>query len=246
MVAIEGKSVLITGAARRMGRAIACALAAEGAHVVVHFHRSQEAAEALAAELRQGPGDAWTIQADLADSEQTLRMLQKAISETGGLDFLINNASIFPENSLSETDWPAIEENMRVNSYAPLLLCRAFAERGRPGAVVNLLDTMVADYDRKHEPYHLSKRMLHTLTRISAVEYAPLVRVNAVAPGLVLPPAGKDLAYLESLAHTNPLQRHGGAEDVAEAVVFLLKADFVTGQTIYVDGGRNIRGSMYE
>ena len=93
---------------------------------------------------------------------------------------------------------------------------------------------------------HLSKRVLHTLTRIMAVEFAPEVRVNAIAPGLILPPPGKDVAYLEGLAHSNPLHKHGGAADVVTAALYLLHAEFVTGQTLFVDGGRHLRGSMYE
>ncbi len=112
--------------------------------------------------------------------------------------------------------------------------------------VVNFLDTMIRDYDKKHVPYHVSKKVLQDLTRMMAVEYAPKLRVNAVAPGLVLPPLGKDESYLERLKHTNPLQSYGSGEQIAHAVVFLLTNEFITGQCIYVDGGRNLRGAMYE
>ena len=120
------------------------------------------------------------------------------------------------------------------------------AEKGQSGVVVNLLDTMVRDYDRKHVSYHLSKKALHDLTRMMAVEYGPRLRVNGVAPGLVLPPEGKDIAYLEGLKHSNALERIGCPEQIAHAVVFLLTNEFITGQTIYIDGGRHLRGSMYE
>ena len=116
----------------------------------------------------------------------------------------------------------------------------------KPPVVILGLDTMVMDYDKKHLPYHLSKRTLQTLTRIMAMEFAPAIRVNAVAPGLILPPAGKGLEYLEQLVSSNPLHRYGGPEDIVQAVFYLLGAEFVTGQTLFVDGGRHLRGSMYE
>mgnify|MGYP006279300769 CR=1 FL=1 len=246
MVPLEGKRALITGGAKRMGRSISHALAAEGAHVAVHYRSSEDEAEALAGELRQTGVEAWTAQADLGHPEEAARMLDGVRARTGGLDILVNNASVFPEHRLHQVDWHAIEQNILVNAYAPLALARSFAAQDRPGAIVNLLDTMVADYDRKHVAYHLSKRMLATLTRIMAVEFAPRVRVNAVAPGLVLPPEGKDVSYLEELAHTNLLQAYGAAEDVAQSVVFLCQGDFVTGQTVFVDGGRHVLGKMYE
>jgi hypothetical protein len=126
-----------------------------------------------------------------------------------------------------------------------LELCREFAKQVRGGAIVNFLDTRVLDYDREHMSYHLSKRALFTLTRAMALEFAPAIRVNAVAPGLVLPPAGKDQSYLDALVHTNPLQAHGSVEDVAAAVLFLVTSPFVTGQVIYVDGGRHMLGGVY-
>ena len=246
MTVLEGKRALITGAAKRMGKAIAHALAAKGAHIVVHYRGSQREAEHLAGTLRDQGVHAWTVQADLADPEAARAMFAGAVEQAGAIDILVNNASIFPEQTFEETDWQAVEMNMRVNAYAPLVLGRAFAAQKRSGAIVNLLDTMVRDYDRKHVPYHLSKRMLATLTRMMAVECAPDTQVNAVAPGLVLPPEGKDLSYLEGLAHTNLLQSHGESGDVARAVVFLCENAFITGQTIYVDGGRHLKGCMYE
>jgi hypothetical protein len=158
---------------------------------------------------------------------------------------LVNSASIFPESTAENLDAEAVHKNIDVNAMAPFLIARSLKRSGRRGAVVNFLDCMIADYDKKHLAYHLSKRMLHTLTRIMAVEFAPEIRVNAVAPGLILPPVGKDLSYLEAMTHSNLLGKHGGPEDVAAAAVFLLRSDFVTGEILYVDGGRSLRGAMY-
>ncbi|HNR34300.1 MAG TPA: SDR family oxidoreductase, partial [Candidatus Hydrogenedentes bacterium] len=139
----------------------------------------------------------------------------------------------------------AFYDAVNLNALAPFLLGRCLAAQKRPGGIVNLLDARIADYDREHASYHLSKRLLFTLTRMMAVEFAPCVRVNGIAPGLILPPEGKDESYLAQLAATNPLNRYGSPDDVAEAVLYLLRSDFVTGQVIFVDGGRHMRGGMY-
>ena len=244
-IVLAGQTALVTGAGRRLGRAIVLALARAGANVALHYHTSADAAEETAAEAGLLGVRAWLFEADLSSPDAAARLVERVACETGGLDLLVNNASIFPESTFSDSTAEAVLDNVNVYALSPMYAARAFAAQGRPGAIVNMLDAMVADYDRRHVPYHLSKRMLLTLTRMMAVEFAPLVRVNAVAPGLVLPPEGKGPEYLASLAHTNLLQRHGSAEGVADAVLYLMRAGFVTGQTLYVDGGRRLRGSMY-
>ncbi|MDY0000558.1 MAG: SDR family oxidoreductase [Polyangia bacterium] len=248
-IELRGKTALVTGGARRLGATIARGLAGAGANVAVHYRHSASEAEALVEELRGMGVRAMAVAGDLDDPSSAPRILDTASAALGPLDFLVNNASIFPADSLPDLTPEAVHHNVDVNALAPLSLAlalgRALAASGRPGAIVNLLDTRITDYDRDHLSYHLSKRMLHTLTKILALELAPLVRVNAVAPGLVLPPEGKDEAYLASLAHSNPLQSYGGEANVREAVLFLLQSGFVTGQVIYVDGGRNLRRNLY-
>ena len=245
LVELGGCTALVTGGAKRLGGAISRALAKQGVQVVVHYNTSADEAAAVVRDIEQGGGRACALGADLSAPEDAPALIDRAIAEAGSLDFLINSASVFPEQSLSGLDPGEVHRVLGVNALSPFMLARRFAEQGRAGAVVNMLDTMIADYDRKHVPYHLSKRMLFSLTRMMAVEFAPFVRVNAVAPGLVLPPEGEDLEYLERLASTNPLGRYGNPAGVAEAAVFLLRSGFVTGQTIFVDGGRHLRGSMY-
>ncbi len=244
-VVLTGQTALVTGAGRRLGRAITLALARAGANVVLHYRDSAAEAEATAAEAGLLGARTWLLREDLSNPEAAGELAQRAAAETGGLDILVNNASIFDACTFADSTAEAVLENVNVNALSPMHAARAFAAQRRPGAIVNMLDARVADYDREHVPYHLAKRMLLTLTSIMAVEFAPLVRVNAVAPGLILPPEGKDMDYLESLKHTNPLNRHGSANDVADAVLYLLRAGFVTGQTLYVDGGRHLRGGMY-
>ena len=245
MRALEEKTALVTGAAKRLGRATAMLLAEHGANVVVHYNASVREADETAAAIRTNGVKSWTLAADLSNPDSAPLLLERAIAEAGAVDILVNSASIFPADRLAEVSAGSVEKNLRVNAVSPLNLCREFARQGRPGSIVNFLDARMLDHDPEHVSYHLSKRVLFTLTQMMALEFAPLVRVNAVAPGLVLPPAGKDDAYLDALAHTNPLNTRGGPEDVANAVLFLVTAPFITGQVIYVDGGRHLRGGLY-
>lgn len=246
LLGLSGKTALITGGAKRLGASTALALAREGVNCVIHYRESEDAARQTAAVVVKLGVKSWLVQGDLAASGVPVAVWNQSEQLSGGIDFLINSASIFPEGGLSDLSEATLFPNLVTNTLAPFELARCLAATGRSGCIVNFLDTMVRDYDRKHVPYHLSKKMLHHLTRMMAVEYAPRLRVNAVAPGLVLPPEGKDESYLASLAHSNPLQTYGSGDQVAHTVLFLLMNKFVTGQVIYIDGGRNLRGSMYD
>jgi pteridine reductase len=243
---LAGRTALVTGAAKRLGRAIALALAQQGVNVVVHYHQSERAARDLCEEIERVGASAWPLQGDLFDIQETQQLVEQAISQAGPLDILVNNASIFDKETLWETSERSLGRNLQIHTVAPLVLARAFARQGQPGHVVNLLDTRVTTYDREHASYHISKRALLTLTRMLALELAPRIAVNAIAPGLILPPAGLDEGYLQKLTHTNPLERHGDPADVAEAVLFLLRSRFVTGQILYVDGGYHMKGHTYD
>ncbi|MBP8132329.1 MAG: SDR family oxidoreductase [Candidatus Hydrogenedentes bacterium] len=246
IVDLHGKTALVTGGARRLGAATSLALAEAGAHIVLHYGASGREAAQIAAQVSGHGVRCALVQADLAQPDNVAGLFQRAVDAAGPVDFLINSAAIFPEAALEACTTGKLAENIQINAVAPLRLSLDFAAQGREGCIVNFLDTMVADYDRKHVPYHLSKRMLYTLTRILALECAPKVRVNAVAPGLILPPEGKDEHYLAALAHSNPLQRYGNPRAVTEAVLFLLRSAFVTGQVIFLDGGRHLRGRVYD
>lgn len=243
---LKGKTALVTGAAKRIGAAIAAALAECGTHVVIHYNRAEAEALQLAKDIMDRGGNASTVQGGLGDAHDVERLMETAIQACGKVDILVNNASIFNEMEFMGSTEAAVRENMMINAVAPMLLAQRFAAQGMSGAIINMIDTMVMDYDRKHVPYHISKKTLHALTKMMAVEFAPTIRVNAVAPGLILPPEGQDEAYLARLASSNPLNRYGNTGDIVRAVLYLLESDFVTGQTLYVDGGRHLRGHMYE
>lgn len=244
--AVAGRTALITGAARRLGRAMALTLARHGADVVIHYNKSAEDAAALCDQIRAAGVKAWTIQADLSKEKQTERLFEQAVELAGPISILINNASIWDTETLWELSAESFRQNLNIHALTPLILSRAMAAQGCAGHIVNLLDTRVTCYDRNHAAYHLSKRALLTLTRMLAVELAPDIAVNGVSPGLILPPEGKDRSYLEGLAHTNPLNRVGCERDINDAVIYLLRSRFVTGQIIYVDGGFHMKGHMYD
>ncbi len=239
---LEGRIALVTGAALRLGRAIAMALAERGANVIAHYHSSREQAEAACAELTALGVQAWPLQADLASPDQAADLVPRAAAIAGPVQVLVNSASVFGPSTLADVTLEQVSENLVVNAWAPLALMRALAAQEiDEGRIVNLLDARVKGLDRAHVAYILSKHALLQLTRLAAVELAPRITVNAVAPGLVLPPPGEDEDYLAALAGSLPLQRHGSAGDVADAVAYLLQAGFVTGQVIFVDGGRHVR-----
>jgi pteridine reductase len=237
----RGMTVLVTGASKRIGRRIALALAGEGADIVVHYRSSPSEAVSLCDELRRRGVAGWAVKADFADVNGAKSLVEKAKGIAGGLDAVINNASLFAQNTVSDMTGEAFIDAMRVNAWAPFELGREFKRLVGAGAIVNILDTRIAGGDRNHAGYILSKLVLSAMTHMMALEYAPGIRVNAVAPGLILPPSGKGPEYLVHLADTVPLKRHGDPGDIAETVVFLLKSPFITGQTIFVDGGRHLK-----
>jgi len=236
-----GKTALVTGSAKRLGRAIALALSDEGANLIIHYHRSAAEAEELRHLLLERGCQAWTLSADLENGAELEALLPQALSLAGSLDFLVNSAGVFPRSTLESLTLSDLLAAMRINTWAPFVLCRDFARLVGRGKIVNLLDTRTVGYDWAHVGYITSKHALALLTKMMALDFAPQVTVNAVAPGLILPPPGEDETYLQRLAHTVPLKRHGAPEHVAQAVVFLLKNDFITGQTIFVDGGRHLK-----
>ncbi len=238
---LKGKTALVTGAAKRVGREIALALASEGAGVVIHCNRSRQEAEELGSLIGKSGGASWIVQADFEKPAEYTTLIDRSIDAAGKLDILINSASIFPVNTLKDLEYEDITRNVHINAWVPFALSRAFARKAGHGDIINLLDTRIIGHDFNHAAYILSKHMLSVLTEMTAIEYAPNIRVNAVAPGLILPPPGKDGTFLEQVKDMLPLKRYGSPENVADAVLFLLKNDFITGQTVFVDGGRHLR-----
>ncbi|MGA9854398.1 MAG: pteridine reductase [Gammaproteobacteria bacterium] len=241
---LAGKTVLITGAARRIGAAVAQRLHAEGMNLVLHYRNSEQDAQTLCQALNAARRDSVILaQADLANVGGFDSLIKSAL-QWGSLDLLINNASVFyptPIGKASEADW---DELLGSNLKAPFFLSQAAAPylKKSRGAIINMLDIHARRPLREHTLYSTAKAGLAMLTLSLARELGPEVRVNGVAPGPILwPEKGLDAHSKQSILDNTALKRAGSPDDIAAAIVYLVRdADYVTGQIIAVDGGRSI------
>jgi len=240
-VELRGRKALVTGGAKRLGRATALALARAGADVVVHYHTAAEEARATVRDLEACGVRAWAVGAELSREDEARRAVDEANRLAGPLDILVNGASSFPKSAFETFTRDELDASIAVNAWAPLVLARRFVEQAEGGHIVNFLDTRAFGYDWQHVAYHASKALFVLFTREMALRYAPRFLVNGIAPGLILPPPGESADYLEKLKNTNPLGRAGTPEDIAAAVLFLVGSRFTTGQVLFVDGGRHLR-----
>lgn len=238
---------LVTGAARRIGAAIARRLHADGYDLALHYRDSAAAMQALAEELNAARADSvLTLQAELADFDRLPELIAHTVGRYGRLDAVVNNASTFLPTTFGTTTPAQWDVLFAANVRAPYFLAQAAAPhlRASRGAIVNLADIYAERPLREHAVYSMSKAALVHMTRALALELAPDVRVNAVSPGAILwPEDGKDEATKAAMLARTPLGRIGTPEEIAEAVRWLLRdARYTTGQVVRVDGGRMLEG----
>jgi NAD(P)-dependent dehydrogenase (short-subunit alcohol dehydrogenase family) len=235
---------LVTGAARRIGRAIATTLAARGLTVLVHYHRSAAEAEALAATLQQAGHVAYAIGCDLADLEAARGLCARGAALAGApVTVLVNNASRFVYDDLASATPAAFRAHLDVNVGAPLFLAQGFAAQLPPGAegvIVNLLDQKVGNPNPDYLTYSVGKAALAGLTPMLALALAPRIRVVGIAPGITLPSDGQDEAAFRRAAADTPLGRSSTPDDLARGVAFVLDTPSLTGQILTLDGGESI------
>lgn len=236
---------LISGGARRIGAAIARHLHAHGWNLAVHAHRSGAELQALVEELHaRRPHSVLALHADLRDPHAPAALVAQCLAHFGGLDALVNNASNFYPTPLAEATPEQWDDLFAVNARAPFFLAQAAAPqlRARAGAIVNITDLHASQPLRDHPAYSAAKAALAMLTRSLALELAPQVRVNAIAPGAILwPEHGKSEAARQALLARTPLARTGTPEEIAEAVRWLLEdAGYLTGHSLALDGGRGL------
>lgn len=234
-------TVLITGGARRIGKAIALALAAEGYNIALHYHSSKKEAQQTIREIREQGVVCEGFVCDLTSNELTSRLIQQVHRIFPDLCLLVNNASVFIPSELPTATYKVFERDMAVHVRAPFILTQEFARRCRAGQIINILDSHISGHETKHFTYLLAKKTLADFTRMAAVALAPAIRVNGIAPGPILPPTGADKQELKKkLGGSSLLQRQGSTENIVQTVQFLMKNTYLTGQIIYNDGGESL------
>ncbi len=241
---LTGRTALVTGGAKRIGRILACALASEGARVVVHYLHSKSAAEETASLINAQGGECHLLKADLSDAKVAEGLIHQAVAAVNGnIDILINNAAIFGPAVAVSTETAEWDRYQSVNLRAPFLLAREMAKQlpvHQPGDVVNLNDIRALRPSADHFPYTISKVGLHGLTSSLALSLAPSIRVNELMLGAILPPDGDGQSYVHVPVADIPTQRFDTAQDVSSALLFLLGNPALTGQSICVDGGGHL------
>jgi pteridine reductase len=243
-VELRGRVALVTGAGRRLGRAIAAALAARGSRVALHHHASSQDAAGLREEIRAVGGNAECFAADLRDAEAARALPARVLEHFGRLDVLVNSAAVMHRLTLEETTPQQWDDILNLNVRAVFFCTQgaASALREARGAVINLADVAGLEPWPGFAAHSVSKAGIVMLTKVMALSLAPDVRVNAIAPGPVLIPEAYDQPARDALARSTPLRRLGSPGDVTSAVIYLLEhGDYITGTVLTVDGGRTIR-----
>ncbi|NQU84915.1 MAG: SDR family NAD(P)-dependent oxidoreductase, partial [Mariniphaga sp.] len=235
-------TALITGASKRIGRSVAEHLAAKGWNVILHFNTSEKPASELVSKLaNKFPKQNFqTIKANLSISDEVETLIKRAVNMYGKFDLLINNASVFDPGHISETNSVLLNSQLDVNLKAPFILMRDFKKYCGSGNIINFVDTRIKTNKSNFTAYSLSKKALWELTKMAALEFAPDIRVNAIAPGVTLAPTDRDESYLNNLAKQIPMQKPGGVEPIFKSLDYILENDHLTGQLLFADGGENL------
>ena len=242
----ERRVALVTGAGKRIGRAISLGLAAEGWDLALHFHRSHAETEGLATEISALGVKAVPVRCDLGSAEQVSDLIAECQRRLGTPTCLVNNAALFEYDDLASLEPEKWQRHLNVNLLAPLLLAKAFAAQipeGATGCIVNLLDQKVFNLNPDFFSYTIAKLGLEGATRVLAMALAPKVRVCGVAPGITLVSAEQTADGFDRAHHLAPLGRSSTVEDIADTVRFVVNARALTGTTIVVDGGQHLWSS---
>jgi len=238
---LSGKTALITGSAIRLGRAISLALAEKGCNLILHYHSSVDKVYELMEQVSKKNISAILIQADLTEENESFSLFTKILESKHHVDILVNNAGIYLDGNALKTTKDIWDNQFMLNLRSPFILSQEFAKQlpeGLPGRILNISDAKVLRPKPDHFVYRLTKSSMNEMTKMLAKELAPNITVNALAPGLILPLAGRESIDLQKNTITRiPLQRIGGLDTMAENAIHILEQDFMTGQIIALDGG---------
>ncbi len=235
------KSALVTGSSDRIGKAISLELAKRGYNIILHYNNSSEKAEKLKNKIEnQYPVIAHPLSIQFLEDNNYDLIFQELKDKEFNIEVLVNCASDFERSTFKDKGNELLRKEYKINFENPYLITKSYASIFKNGHIINFLDTKVTKHSTDRLDYILSKKILRDFTQLSAVELAPEFKVNAIAPGLVLPPPDQDEKYLLNLAKEIPLKTIGSVEEVLKAFRFLLESDFVTGQILYIDGGDHL------
>ena len=236
------KTAFITGSSKRVGRAITERLASQGWNVIIHYHLSEKEAQELEMILQEKyPDQKFSrIKANLSVELEVERLTPALVSEHGPFDLLINNASVFDRGYLANTSSTLFNSQINVNLKAPFILMRDFANLCKKGNIINLVDTRITNNKSNFAAYSLAKKGLWDLTQMAALEFATEIRVNAIAPGVSIPPEDKDEDYIWKLAQNIPMKKPSGIEPILKSLDFILDNNNLTGQLIFADSGEKL------
>jgi len=236
------KTALITGAAKRLGKEMSIHLAGLGWNIAIHYNTSETEAELFRNELSENYPDQQfkLFKTDLNQSNEVEQLIPKVVEAMGTIDLLINSASVFEPAKLSLTPTELFDRHMNINFKAPFILSRNFARTFNSGIIVNIVDSRIVTNKTNFAAYTLSKKALWEMTKMAAFEFGPEIRVNAIAPGLILAPEDKDEDYLWKLADHIVMKRPGGLKPILNSLDYILNNDYLTGQLLFCDGGENL------
>ncbi len=240
MTKIKNQTVLVTGAAKRLGQAIAVHLASKGYNIALHYNSSKIEAMKTAQALYKKGVRCELFAADLSDEAQVKTILPAVYKAFGNLSLLVNSASIFIPNAFGDEDLTLFKRHWQINYETPYILSCAFHRLVRKGQIINFIDTNVGQYQTAYADYLTTKKALAEFTKMSAVAWGPNIRVNGISPGMILEPVNNQKDDRQRRADKIPLKRVGDQQYILKAMDYLLGNDYVTGQIIAVDGGESL------
>jgi pteridine reductase len=234
------KVALITGAAARIGAGIAVGLSKAGYDIALHYNNSKDEAAEIKNKIEGFGSKCELFNFDFSNPDKNISLIKVVFDSFSRIDLLVNNASIFIKSKIIETDTELFDKTFNINLKTPFFLIKEFARICKKGNIINILDAKISKNEFNYSIYVLTKKCLADLTLLSAKEFGPEIRVNGISPGIILPPKGEGEEYLLKKISKLPLARKGEIADINQAIDFIIKNEYLTGQIIYIDGGEHL------
>lgn len=234
------KAALITGGAKRIGKSVALDLAEKGYDIAIHYNSSEKEAIETKSEVEKKGVSCKIFSCNLENTGESIELFYQVFESFPGLNLLVNNASIFDNIDFFEVTPEYFDKDFAINFKSPFFISQAFARSTEKGHIINFLDTRVNRTAVQHFVYNLSKKCLYHFTRMAAKRLAPEIRVNGICPGPILPPPGESENYLDKIIDMVPMKKTGNTDNILSAMNYLLENDYITGECLFVDGGKHL------